>query len=184
MKTETPPVPAALSRAFPELPSIGAVHDIGQGFGSMVVETGGNIIFRIGRSAAALEGYKREMRLLPELSGRVPVPIPLPRWFAERSPDFPFGVMGYWKIQGDVLLPEHVTPVAPAGLIRGLAAMLVALHGFPAGEALALDVPRWNAQEEAEAMEDDIMAILRRLLGAEECERIAAWLDTFRADPV
>jgi aminoglycoside 2''-phosphotransferase len=173
-----------LRHAFPALSELDTVTDIGQGFGSIVVETADGIIFRLGRSAASVRGYKREMRLLPALWPRVPVPIPLPQWYRDPSPDFPFGVMGYRKIEGDLLLPENVIPTASPELIDDLAQFLVALHSFPSDEATALDIPVWNAQEEAAEFECAVAAILRNLLNVEECERVARWWDTFLHDDV
>jgi hypothetical protein len=118
-----------LAGAFPEL-RVAPLTELAVGFHSVAVETDDGVVFRIPRYHGTADGHATEFRVLPELSGRLPVAIPFPEWRIEPGhPDFPLGAIGYHKLPGSH--PE----VGTGALAAGLGAFLVVLH------SLELDVP-------------------------------------------
>ena len=62
------------------------------------------------KNSAATSGHLKELELLPLLRDAVSIAIPEPVWYAEPSALFPFGVVGYTKIQGQPLTPTRLRP--------------------------------------------------------------------------
>ena len=125
------------------------------GFESVVVETPGGIIFRVGRTRSAAEGHRLEWGMLRKL--RLPVAVPRPQWRIEPGEkEFPFGALGHQKIPG--------RPLAAGDRVADdLAAVLRALHALqpPSG---ALRVASWREQlREFE----ELLPVLREHLGTE-----------------
>ena len=61
-------VAESLENAFPEIGAVAPLTRIGEGFSSLVVETAGAIVFRIGKNRFSAEGFAKEARLLPALA--------------------------------------------------------------------------------------------------------------------
>jgi aminoglycoside 2''-phosphotransferase len=176
-------IAAGLRAAFPGLAQIPPLQLLGVGFGSVVVETAGGLVFRIARHRAAADGHRREARLLPILRQHVTVPLPDPRWHAAPSAALPDGAVGYAKLPGVPLTPHTFARGAPAGIALDLARFLLDLHRFPVADALALGVPdddaRWGAIEDSR---DQSLPLLRNALTVREYERVATWWDSFLCD--
>lgn len=120
---------------FPELDGAPAVC-IASGWDNTVYLVAGTWIFRFPRRQAALPCTITELAVLPVIAGRLPLPVPLPRYIGEPGPDFP------WPFWGARLLPG--TELADSGLAgsrRGPAAaatgtFLQALHACDLPDAL------------------------------------------------
>jgi aminoglycoside phosphotransferase (APT) family kinase protein len=133
-------VDAALARRligeqFPELRAA-TVQLLAAGWDNTVFVVGDRWAFRFPRRAVAIPGVEREMRHLPVLAPRLPVPIPLPLLLGVPSSAFA------WPFFGARLLPgaEPTTAfddVARQRLAAPLAQFLRALHGTE----LAGDLP-------------------------------------------
>ena len=176
-------VSARLAIAFPELGGSVECRMLASGFRSTVVETGGGIVFRIGKNQAAAQGFAREARLLPTLVSRLPFVVPNPRWYSPPSTLFPFGVLGYRKLQGVPLSPDHLTSSHGSRPARCLAYFLVALHSFPVDEATALGVPRdGGAVAWLASIHDGVMPVLRLWLSEAEYARLEEWWLSVTAD--
>lgn len=180
---DLPDLGIALREAFPALPAITPVRVLGAGFRSVAVQTAEGLVFRVGLNKAAAEGHTMEARLLPALAPQVPVAIPRPSWHAGPSPRFPFGVLGYPLLPGVPVAPRHLTESGLEALAAALAHFLLALHRFPAVEALACGVPgpqeRWARLER---MRDDTLPALRLLLAANEYTLVARWWNDLLTD--
>lgn len=173
----------ALAQVFPDLGTVAPLRVLGEGFRSTVVETARGSVFRIGRNRAAAEGYAREVRLLPRLQGVVPAAVPDPRWHSHPSVHFPFGIMGYPRLQGTSLLPEILSHANVTQLASDVAAFLLALHRFPVEEAEALGLQTAADSGIAlEALRDDVLPPLRDVLTGKEHQTVARWWDSFLAD--
>jgi aminoglycoside 2''-phosphotransferase len=168
-----------LQAVFPDLVQLMPLRLLGEGFSSLVVETAGGIVFRIGRNPTATAGHAREIRLLPHLSERHATPIPYPRWHTGPSELFPFGVMGYLKLPGTPLLPGgDIVLVA-----RGVATFLLELHCFPPEEALALGLPGpAEGWAEWETLRAEVLPPLRQTLIRPEYEAVERWWEAFLGD--
>ena len=173
----------ALQRVFPEIGAVAPLRLLNGGFRSIVVETAGGAVFRIGKNAEAWAGYLREWRLLPRLRGRLPLAVPDPRWYAAPSAHFPHGLMGYPRLPGTSLLPEHLSAANETRIASDLGGFLAALHRFPAEEAEALDLPPSPAADASwQALRDAVLPPLRSALSAAEYRAIVRWWDSFLAD--
>jgi aminoglycoside phosphotransferase (APT) family kinase protein len=174
---------ARLARAFPELAGAVACRVLASGFRSTVVETNTGIVFRIGKNQAAAEGFAREVKLLPVLAGQLPCRVPNPHWYSPPSMLFPFGVMGYRKLPGVPLSPQHLAPSLYSQPARDIAHFLAALHRFPVQEAAARGV---RADRGAAAwlasISGRVLPELRRRLPEAEYARLDQWWQAVIAD--
>jgi hypothetical protein len=63
------------------------------------------------------------------------------------APRFPVGALGYPMLRGVPLSPQYLTEFGLDDVAGAIACFMLALHRFPASEALACDVPgpreRW-----------------------------------------
>jgi aminoglycoside 2''-phosphotransferase len=169
---------------FPDLGQTRPARLLGVGFSSVVVEVGGQRVFRLARNPVAAEAQAREVRLLPELARWLATPVPDPRWHAGPGDDFPFGVMGYPMLAGQPLSPALVAGSDPLAISADLAAFLAELHTFPTERAVELGAPGPAERRAAvEALAEEELPLLRDLLTAEEHRTVSRWWDGFLADP-
>jgi aminoglycoside phosphotransferase (APT) family kinase protein len=172
----------ALGRAFPNLGEIEPLQFLGAGFDSVAVETAGGIVFRVARHATAGESYTKEAQVLPILQSYLPVALPEPKWYLPRSADFPFGVIGYRKLPGVPLAPDHVATWAQAKNVASqIARIILALHRVPLDTAPLRNDPErlrhaWLAQIEF------ALPALRSAVQPAEYEAIEQWWNDFRTD--
>jgi aminoglycoside phosphotransferase (APT) family kinase protein len=116
-----------VAAAVPELAGLPAVP-LSEGWDNTVYRIGDRSV-RFPRRATALPGFRRELAVLPLVAGRLPLPVPSPRWVGTdddpREP-WPFAVVRF--VPG-----RELAEVAPADLARrsaaaALGAFLAALH--------------------------------------------------------
>lgn len=103
-------------------------------------------IFRFPKSAGAAADLARELEILPRLHGRLPLPIPQPRFQARDAASGDLLFMGYPRLPGEPLMRERfarLRDAALAGIAKDLAQFSRALHSIapaehrmaPAGES-------------------------------------------------
>jgi hypothetical protein len=135
-----------LAPRFPELEPVAPLTVLGSGFGNLVVETASGVVFRVARDPATGARFRVEWTLLRELSGSLPLALPVPQWQAFDLPIAPHGISGYRKLPGDPLDGTRLSGVRARALAEQVAEFLVALHGFqPSG--LATVLPRFDARQ-------------------------------------
>src|SRR5690349_1543646 len=117
-----------LQRAFPQFTDWLPVRQLGEGFGSLVLESANGLVFRIAKNAIAAANHHKEKLLLPLLCDQLTLQIPDPQYYVAASPDFPYGVIGYCKIEGDILSPEAVTPLNLPKIAAQIAGFLYEVH--------------------------------------------------------
>lgn len=159
-----------LQRRLPEL-SIAPLRLLDVGFGSTVVETADGIVFRVARHPRAAAGHARELLLLPQLAGRLPVDVPEPRWRIEPDADFPHGAIGYLKLCGDPLSADSGT----RGLIEDVAGFLRALHGLR-------DIAAESQELDLETLREAIHPTLAGMLEPAELARLDRWWNGIISD--
>ena len=102
-------------------------------------------IFRFPKSAQAAADLAQELELLPRLQGKLPLPIPQPRFSAvDEAGDLLF--MGYPMLPGGPLLRERYAELRADALAvdridRDLAGFLLALHAIPPSDIGLNDSP-------------------------------------------
>lgn len=95
-------------------------------------------IFRFPKTPRVAADLAHELELLPRLQGRLPLPIPQPR-FSARDDAGSVLFMGYARLPGQPLLRERYAQLAADarvvdGIARDLAEFLLALHAIPPAE--------------------------------------------------
>jgi aminoglycoside 2''-phosphotransferase len=157
---------ARLRRRFPEL-SVEPLRLLDVGFGSTVVETADGVVFRVARHARAAAGHARELELLPQLAGRLPIAVPLPQWRVEPDEEFPRGAIGYRKLPGEPVSADGGTPE----LAEDVARFLRSLHGLR-------DIAATDQALDFDALHDATVTALAAALTPAELEVVArVWAD-------
>ena len=77
-----------LSEQYPDLADLPLKEVIG-GWGNQMWRLGDDLAVRLPRHAGAPQVLHREHRWLPDLSARLPMPIPVPRYLGAPSDRFP-----------------------------------------------------------------------------------------------
>lgn len=178
-------VARALRRAFPGLYTGSPLRVLGTGFGSMAVETPEGLVFRVARVAEAGRKYAREAAALPVIKAYVPVAVPEPLAFLPGSADFPFGVIGYRKLPGELIQAEALSRVEAQVIAEQIGSILAALQRIPL-DALGLDGngnarrARWLAALSRQWQV--VSPALRGALQVEEYRKVVQWWENLLAD--
>lgn len=161
----------SLARTFPAVPGLDKLKLVGDGFSSYVASTDG-VIFRVAKNTLAMEGHKKELNLLPCLQDQLQVQVPNPLWWAEPSPSFPFGVIGYRMIPGIPFSVELVPRIELKQVAKDLAEFLIALHGIPTTSLANKDI---NVPIDLSAVWETVSPVLRVHFKKEEYRVIESW---------
>ncbi|WP_240809957.1 phosphotransferase [Actinomadura sp. WMMA1423] len=133
---------ALIGRRFPELRGA-PVERLAAGWDNTVLLVGGEWAFRFPRRRMAIPGVEREIAVLPVLAGRLPLPVPVPRFVGEPSDDFPWPFWGGRRIPGRELAEVRPPDERRVALASEAGAFLRALHdpalAAEAGEGLPVD---------------------------------------------
>ena len=159
-----------LARHVPELPLERARLIEGVGQFNHVLCLDERWILRFPKSAPAAVDLARELEILPSLEGRLPLPIPQPRFSACDPKSGQLLFMGYAMLPGAPLLRERFDKMrADARTVEkiavDLAGFLRALHAIPPGE-LALEPgvesPRESWARYYAAIREQLYPFMRR----------------------
>ena len=126
---------------FPQCAPV-RVTFLGEGYDNTAFDVNGAWVFRFPKRGDVEQQLLVEMRILPVLADRAPLPIPAFSLRGEPSPEFPRHFGGYRRlagVPGIAIEPERVpfSVLAPV-----LGRFLSWLHAFPAGEAARHGVER------------------------------------------
>jgi aminoglycoside phosphotransferase (APT) family kinase protein len=132
---------------------------LGEGYDSTAFDVNGAWVFRFPKRADVEQQLLVEMRILPVLASRAPLPIPAFSLRGEPSPEFPRQFGGYRKLAGVPGIETDPARVPFSALAPMLGRFLSWLHAFPAGEAARHGVQRQPIaplveEIRAEALED------------------------------
>jgi aminoglycoside phosphotransferase (APT) family kinase protein len=131
-----------IQQQFPDLAPVSVRH-LGEGYDSTAFEVralGIQWVFRFPKRDEVEQQLLLEMRVLPVLAQRSPIPVPVFRFHGELSAAFPRRFGGYAKLAGvpGIGLDQATLPFKT--LAPELGRFLSWLHAFPAGEAARLGV--------------------------------------------
>lgn len=174
-------IETGLQHVFPDVPDLSPLSLLGEGFGSLVVETPGGLVFRIGRVPETGEAYAREARLLPQLKPYLPVAIPDPHWYLPRTEVFPYGVFGYRKLPGVPMQPEDARGPLAEVLAEALGRLLSAMHSIPAN-LFPAPVSFDDRQAGWREVWVGSQYALRDTLTAVEYQAVVQWWERFLSD--
>jgi aminoglycoside phosphotransferase (APT) family kinase protein len=130
---------ALIAARFPRLRGA-PVKELATGWDNTVFLVGGEWVFRFPRRSIALPGIRREIELLPRLAPRLPLPVPVPEFVGEPSPEFPWPFWGARHIPGRELAESGSPDEDRVAVAADLGAFLRALH--EPGPATGADLPR------------------------------------------
>ena len=129
-----------IAAQFPEIRAA-KVRLLGAGFDNTVFRVDDDWVFRFPRRAVALPGLEAELRLLPAVAPRLPIPIPFPKWIGKPDARFPWVFAGYPYLPGAIAARARLTNDERLFLAMPMAAFLRTLHGIDAREMTALGAP-------------------------------------------
>ena len=142
---------------FPQL-SPARVAYLREGCDSVAFEVNGDWVFRFPKRADVAQQLLTEMRILPRLAERSPLPLPA-YWFrGEPSADFPFPFGGYRKLAGVPAILIAPGAISSSSVAAVLGRFLSALHAFPAGLAATLGVCHQDSAQMIEGARTEALA--------------------------
>lgn len=116
---------------YPELKEIHSLNILGEGFGSLVVETDTGIVLRIAKNHISQKNHVFEKEALEFIGDKIKdTEIPKIVVYKESDQNFPFGFIGHKKIEGIPLSPEMVEESNFSYLAEQIARFLFNLHGI------------------------------------------------------
>jgi aminoglycoside phosphotransferase (APT) family kinase protein len=128
-----------LAEQFPGL-AVGALRPFAEGWDNVLWLVDDTVAFRFPRRSIAVPGVEREIRVLPALAGRLPLPVPAPAYVGRPSDAFPWPFFGAPLLAGRE--PARVTMVEPrTALGWGLGRFLRALHDGAVLAELGAELP-------------------------------------------
>lgn len=148
-----------------------AVHRIepfGTGWDNVAYLVNGELVFRFPQRAVAAQIMENELRALPSLAPRLPLPIPNPTHVGGPSARYPWRFAGYPLVRGTTACRSELALIAP-GFVEPLARFLAALHSITGADAERIAEPDASGKLDLTITKE---RIARRL---EEAER-GGWL--------
>jgi aminoglycoside phosphotransferase (APT) family kinase protein len=114
---------------FPDV-GVGTLEPLGEGWDATVWLADGRWVFRFPRREVVLPGLAREIQVLPQLAGRLPLEVPNPVHVGQPAEGFPWPFWGSRHIPGAEPSQQELTDAARIAATRPLAVFLRALHGI------------------------------------------------------
>lgn len=121
---------------FPEL-APARLEFLAEGWDNVVYRVNAAYVFRFPRREVAAPLIEAELRLLPHLGPRLPLPVPVPLFSGQPSEPFPWTFAGYPFLPGITASSVGLSPADRHALAGPLGQFLAALHRIPAEEAEA-----------------------------------------------
>lgn len=128
---------ALVEEQFPEL-APATLEPFGVGWDNTAYLVDGRWVFRFPRRKVAVELLETEIRVLPALAPRLPLPVPVPEFVGEPTDSFPWPFAGYPLLLGTTACRAHLDGEQREAAAEPLAAFLGTLHGIGAEEARKL----------------------------------------------
>ena len=116
-----------------------SIKELGEGFDNTIFLVNGQYVFRFPRRQLAENLLKTEAALLPFLQPLLPIKIPVPIFFGEKSKEYKWSFLGYEYLPGD--MPAELGKIDRSKLIRPLAEFLKCLHHIPVTKRTDIPVP-------------------------------------------
>ncbi|MBO2464049.1 phosphotransferase [Actinomadura violacea] len=131
---------ALIAARFPELAGA-PVEALATGWDNTVFLVGGAWVFRFPRRRIAVAGVEREIAVLPAVAPHLPLPVPVPRFAAGPSAEFPWPFWGARMIPGRELAEVRPPDEDRTALAGQVGAFLRALHDPALAAAAAGGLP-------------------------------------------
>jgi aminoglycoside phosphotransferase (APT) family kinase protein len=128
---------AAIARQFPQLAELN-VQPLGEGWDNAAFLVGDAYVFRFPRRRVAVNLIETELRILPALAQRLPLPIPEPRFAGVPGEEFPWPFAGYARLAGRPLTEVRIEEDAYEPAAVALGEFLRVLHAIAPASLPAL----------------------------------------------
>ncbi|PIS02368.1 MAG: hypothetical protein COT85_05060 [Chlamydiae bacterium CG10_big_fil_rev_8_21_14_0_10_42_34] len=125
--------PEALKLIQDQFPKLNAQHIflLGAGWDNTAFLIDDAYIFRFPRRKIALPFLEAERTLLPLLAERLPLPVPIPKWYGVSQGDYPWPFLGYKMLDGFTACRANLTEKQRFDLAVPIAKFLRKLHEMP-----------------------------------------------------
>ena len=145
MHLEQKTIRRLVRRQFPELPC-GVVEKLGEGMDCSAWLIDGRSVFRFPKRETGAECLQNEIRVLPHIAPRLPVPVSAPRWIGVPTSEYAWPFAGYELIAGRAVCDACIPDSAASKFARSLAGFLRALHSISVEEAHEFEAPidKWQ----------------------------------------
>jgi aminoglycoside phosphotransferase (APT) family kinase protein len=138
-------VEALVGRQFPQL-SPARAEPLGEGWDNTAFLVNGAWVFRFPRREAAVPLIEAELRLLPRMAPRLPLPVPLPQLRGAPGPDFSWPFAGHRLLRGVTAERAALTLEQRLQAAEPLGRFLRALHDLPAEDVPGDGIGRLDAE--------------------------------------
>lgn len=121
---------ALIEAQFPAL-APAKVEPLGEGWDNGAFAVNGACVFRFPRRQLAVPLLEREVRVLPQLAGKLPLATPLPSHAGKPSQEFPWPFAGYPMLPGRTADQAALSEGQRSRAAAPLGRFLKALHALP-----------------------------------------------------
>ncbi len=179
---------AAASKAYRAEHPEGEINDIrllSEGWDSVVYLANETLVLRFPKSLGAARGIATEIRLLPYLRDRVPLPIPQPSVVGAHPFERTSPFVGYACIGGAELTRERFRTLPSRtkdSIMQDLAAFLQALHAVDVGAARDCGVTGRDPRAEFNDVFARSTALVIPALEGRERATFVAWFEAILGD--
>ncbi|MGB8518587.1 MAG: phosphotransferase [Candidatus Tumulicola sp.] len=150
-RVEMPLAGRLIATQFPELAAL-PVRAFGEGWDNVAYLVGERYVFRFPRRSVSAELMATELRVLPAIAPKLPLPVPVPRFAGEPSDAFAWPFAGYERIPGEALSRLRLGDGAEASIARDVGNFLRALHAIDSDTVPRLDNDRIGRLDHARCM--------------------------------
>jgi aminoglycoside phosphotransferase (APT) family kinase protein len=120
-----------IEEQFPPL-APARVEPLGEGWDNTVFRVNDAYVFRFPRRQIAVSLIEREIAVLPQIAGKLPLPIPIPEFAGAASGErFPWPFAGYRMLAGRTADQASLSDDQRAAAAPALGGFLKALHALP-----------------------------------------------------
>jgi len=91
-------------------------------------------VFKFPKNAQAAKFLERELLLLPIISSKLPLPVPVPQWEGAPAADFPWKFIGYEQLPGITARKADLSEEERGATAEPLGHFLAKLHAIPLTE--------------------------------------------------
>jgi aminoglycoside phosphotransferase (APT) family kinase protein len=176
---------ALIGSQFPELlPK--KVEPFGAGWDNVAFLADGKVVFRFPRRRIVTKLLEREIALLPQIAGALPLRISAPTFVGVATPAFPWKFAGYPVIEGTTVASLGLSDAERSRLAEPLGVFLRALHGIDPAPLVALGLP---PDEIGRLDADKFLRVEKRVpslatAGVEEAQPFIDWLAAHLPVPI
>lgn len=129
-----------IAQQFPQLAPFD-VERIGEGWDNVAFVVNDAYVFRFPRRTISAKLIETEVRVLPRIAARLPLPISAPTLVGMPSPEYPWPFAGYAKLDGVTLSSMRPDDGCYTELAAALGHFLRALHSIECAPLIASGLP-------------------------------------------